>query len=363
MKALKILRDYFLYCGIDKAEYHAIKKDAYRSNFAVWRVLHYLMVATFAFLFVSSLFNDLMRSNRWFYIIALVYSLIAIVLFSFLKKDSIIAQLLIYLSISVLFLFACAITQNKPEIPATTFIVFLLLAPMFMIDRPFFMAIELCGASAVFMIWMRNVKPYEIWEMDAVNVVTFTIVGIFLNVIANSVRIREFVLTRKINVQKDIDDLTGLKNKGALTREINAFLEDPLSKKGILFILDVDRFKLINDTYGHDVGDEVIIQLGRFLGRQFTDGEIVGRFGGDEFIVFIRDVNDVETADRIARQIIEGASESVRLPDREKKIAISIGIAMYNGQEQNYSGIFKKADLALYRSKGDKTNRFCIAND
>ena len=252
-----------------------------------------------------------------------------------LKKDSLIAQLLIYLSISFLFLFGVFITRNKPDIPATTFIVLLLITPMFMIDKPYFMAIELCTASAVFLIWMYGVKPYEVWRYDLINVVVFTVLGIFLHIIANSIRIKEFVLTR----------------------EINEYLADESTDKGILLVMDVDRFKSINDTYGHDVGDSVISQLGGYLRSRFTHDEIIGRFGGDEFILFIRDTDDPDFARRIAEEVIKGTSENVILPDRDRKVSISIGIAVYHGAEKNYSEIFKKADTALYQSKADPDNR------
>ena len=360
MKALKTMRNYICYCGIEKDEYNALKKDAYISNFGVWRILHILMAAVFGLLFASSLVSRLMGMNRVFYLAGFLYSLAAICLFFVLRKDSLAAQLIIYLSISVLFLFGGLITQNKPDMPATTFIVLLLITPMFMIDKPYFMAIELCAASLIFLTWMHSVKPHDIWRYDMINVVTFTVVGIILHIIANSIRIREFVLTRKINIQKDTDEMTGLKNKGALTRAINDFLADETTDKGIMFLLDVDRFKSINDTYGHDIGDRVISQLGSFLGSLFTGNEITGRFGGDEFIVFIRDTDDVQEACRIAGDMTAGASEAVELPDREKKISISTGIAIYNGVEKNYSEIFKKADTALYKAKADPSSRFCV---
>ena len=360
MRALKIARDYLCYCGIDKNEYHAVKKDAYISNYKVWRILQVFMVAVFAVLLVSSFFSELMRSNRLFYSYMFLYSAISTCFFFMLKKDSILAQLLIYLSISVLFLFACYISQNKPELPATTFIVFLLITPLFMIDKPYFMALELCAASAVFLIWMHQVKPYEIWQYDAANAITYTVVGIFLHIIANSLRIREFVLTRAINIQKDRDELTGLKNKDALTREINAYLEDEGTGEGLMFILDVDRFKSINDTWGHDVGDSVIRQLGVFLGGKFTGDEIVGRFGGDEFILFVKGTSSPETARGIANDLIAGVSDHVKLPEKGRRIRISIGAAMYHGLEKHYSEIFKKADMAMYRAKADPVNSFCI---
>ena len=358
MKASRIIRNYFCYCGIDKDEYNALKKDAYVSNFVIWRVLHFVMAAVFGLLFISTLFSDMMKINRLFYGAAFIYSVAAICLFYILRKDSLAAQLIIYLSISLLFLFGGLITQNKPDIPATTFIALLLITPMFMIDKPFFMAFELCTASTVFLIWMHSVKPYDVWKFDLINVITYTFVGIILHIISNSIRIREFVLTRKINIQKDTDELTGLRNKGALTLAINEFLADDSSDRGTMFLLDVDRFKAINDTYGHDVGDDVIIQLGSFLASRFTGDEITGRFGGDEFIVFIKGTDDLQTARDIADSIVTGVSGSVVLPDREQKISISIGIAVYNGLEKNYSEIFKKADTALYQSKADPVNRF-----
>ena len=360
MKFLRTLRNYICYCGIEKEEYNAVKKDAYASNFVVWRILHFLMAAAFAFLFISSLFNELLKMNLMFYLSALIYSVIVLGAFFVLKKDSIIAQLLIYLSISMLFLFGCLITQNKPDMPATMFFALLLITPMFMIDRPYFMAIEMTAASTVFLIWMHGVKPYDIWRMDLINVFIYLTLGILLHIIANSIRIKEFVLTRAIKIQKDTDDLTGLKNKGALTRAINEYLANDSKDKGIMFLLDIDHFKTINDTYGHDIGDDVIHQVGDFLRGEFKNGEIVGRFGGDEFIVFIKDTDSTEAASSFACDIVSGTARTVVLPEEDKKISLSIGIAVYHGEEKNYSEIFKKADVALYEVKSDRKQKYKI---
>ena len=360
MKVLKKLCDYFFYCGIGKDEYNKIKKDAYVSNFIVWRILHVLIAVVFLFLFVVSLFDGPMVVNRWFYLASLLYFCLASILFFFLKKDSLIAQLLIYLSISWMFIFGCLITQNKPDSPAVTFIAVLLVAPMFMIDKPFFMAIELCSASAVFLIWMHGVKPHDVWMYDLMNVIPFTIVGCFLNVIANAVRIREFVLTRKIHIQKDTDDLTGLKNKGALTREINEYIAGRTDAKGIMFLLDANRFKSINDTYGHDTGDQVIAGLGEYLRNKFNNGEVAGRFGGDEFIIFVKDNDDPDAARKIAADIATGASQNVRIPDTEQNITVSIGVYIFKGLEKNYSEIIKKADKAMYKAKSDPDRDYCF---
>ena len=359
MKVVKVIRNFLLYCGIEKDEYNAIKKDFYVSNFVVWRILHFLMIGVSGSLFFSSLFNELLKQNSIFYLVLFIYSIVAAVFFFILKKESIFAQFLIYLSISMLFLFGCFITQNKPETPATTFIVLLILTPMFMLDKPIFMTIELIISSVVFLVWMYNVKTYDVFVYDLINVLSYMIVGIFIHLIANSIRVREFVLTRKINIQKDLDDLTSLKNKGALTREINEYLLDNTKNKGIMILLDIDHFKSINDTYGHDIGDKVIGELGDFLSNKFTKGEIIGRFGGDEFIIFIKDSDDSNYASIIANEINNETIKTIKVPDEDKIVSVSLGIAIYRGEEKNYSEIFKKADIALYKTK-EKRNGYSI---
>ena len=360
MKLLRLIINYFCFCGIEKEDYRILKKDAYVSNFIIWRALHFLMAAVFGILFVSTFLSNIMQINRVFYLCSFIYSIAALSGFFLLKKDSLFAQFLIYLSISILFILGCFITANKPDYPAVTFVVFLLIAPLFMVDKPYFMAIELCCASTVFLIWMHRVKPYDIWMVDLANVIIFTIVGIFLNILANAVRIKEFVYTRQINILKDTDELTGLKNKGALIRGINEYLSDDTGDKGLMFMFDVDRFKTINDTYGHDVGDNVIEQIGKFLAVFFKKDEIVGRFGGDEFLIFIKGRDDSGFASEVANNMIKGISENVFLPDKEKIVSVSVGIAKYDGVEKDYKSIFKRTDMALYKAKADTEKRYCI---
>lgn len=252
----------------------------------------------------------------------------------------------------MLFVFGCFISSNEPTIPATTFIVFLLITPIFMIDKPYFMTLEICIASASFLVWMYFVKGNtRPWHIDLVNILVFAFVSIFIHIISNSVRIKEFVLTRKINIQKDMDGLTGLKNKSALTREINEHLLNKNKNKAVMMLLDIDRFKPINDTFGHDVGDIVLKKLGDVLNAMFVNGEIVGRFGGDEFIIFIKDVDEEERAKNAAKEIVKNASSSISFSGQIEPIMVSIGIAIYHGEERNYSEIFKKADIALYQAK------------
>ena len=360
MKFLRTLRNYLCYCGIEKEEYNEVKIAAYVSNVRIWRVLHCAMIAIFAVLTFLTVVDDMVAPYTALFVGYLLYSLVATFSFFSLESDTILAQFWIYLSISLLLLFGAFVTRVHVQYPATTFIVLLLVLPMFMIDKPYFMGLVLGIAVAVFLVWMYHIKPYFVWRMDVLNTGVFAAVGFFLHVISNSIRIKEFTLTRKINIQKDTDDLTGLRNKGALTREINAYLADETENKGILFILDFDRFKAINDTYGHDVGDDVIRQFGDYLRTVFTGDEIVGRFGGDEFVFFVKGTNDEAAADRIAQTLLSGAPEHGKLPDETLTFGASIGVALYRGAEKNYSELFKKADTALYEVKSDPERKYKI---
>ena len=94
--------------------------------------------------------------------------------------------------------------------------------------------------------------------------------------------------------------------------------------------------------------------------EKFTNDEIVGRFGGDEFIVFIKNTDNFETICGLASDVINRASEIIKLPDKDRQIRVSIGISIYKGLEKNYSEIFKKADVALYNAKADQEKQFCL---
>ena len=361
MKILRKLKNYLFYCGIEKEEYNAVKKNAYVSNFEVWRILHIVMDLVFGFLFVYSLINGLFETNKYFYLGVFLYSLVATGLCFVLKKDSIISQFLIYLSIIVLLLFSCFVSSNKPTIPSTTFMVILIITPLFMIDKPYYMIFVIILSAIIFVIWMYYVKDPDVWKMDLANACIFTAIAIVVHVIANSIRIKEFVLIRKINIQKDIDEMTGLKNKGALSREINEYLNDSSKDKALMFILDINYFKSINDTYGHDVGDIAINQLGGYLASKFSKNEVVGRFGGDEFIIFIKDSDDIEFAKKVSLEMANEVKETIKLPDTSYEFSISVGVGVYHGKEKNYSELLKKADVALYKVKAKRELVFSIS--
>ncbi len=148
------------------------------------------------------------------------------------------------------------------------------------------------------------------------------------------------------------DYLTGLLNRVSLEKEINQEISFSSRKEnmfGILYI-DLDNFKEVNDNLGHDVGDEVLIEVSSRLTKSMRDYDLVARLGGDEFIVLVRDIPNEEEALLIANKIIESISKPYPII-KNIKLGASIGVAVYPEHGTAKGELLKHADMALYRAK------------
>jgi len=149
------------------------------------------------------------------------------------------------------------------------------------------------------------------------------------------------------------DVLTGLKNRTFVQQEFQTLLNNVRTRGelvGLLFI-DIDRFKNINDSLGHAVGDELLIEVARRLQASVRDGDVVARAGGDEFLVLFRDASDRESLNTIACRIREELSRPVMVDTRELQVTASIGISVFPNDGADIYTLMKNADLALYQAK------------
>ena len=157
------------------------------------------------------------------------------------------------------------------------------------------------------------------------------------------------------------DALTGLYNKKTTEDMIERFLEEngEDSYNGLL-IMDVDYFKQVNDTYGHIVGDKVLKSFGRLLAKLFREQDIIGRIGGDEFMVLIRNINDVEIARSRVKKLIEEV-RALQIPELAGNgITISVGIAYAPDHGPTFMELYRHADTALYQVKRGGRNGFSV---
>jgi diguanylate cyclase (GGDEF)-like protein len=165
--------------------------------------------------------------------------------------------------------------------------------------------------------------------------------------------------------QASHDVLTGLANRAMISHvtEQQIALSSRKHHSFALLFLDIDKFKNINDTYGHDMGDLLLVEVAARMKHVVRAYDTVGRLGGDEFVILLPNTN-LEMAHRTADQILKVISEhAFNLNNIKVHISCSIGIALYPANAENRSALFKLADTALYEAKGQGRNRAVAAKD
>ncbi len=153
--------------------------------------------------------------------------------------------------------------------------------------------------------------------------------------------------------QANFDALTGLPNRRLFQDRLRQALAHSMrgGYRGALLFIDLDRFKYVNDSFGHPSGDELLQRAARRLSQAVRDSDTVARLGGDEFTVVLPNVADVDEVERVTRQILTRLSSPFRLVEQEVFVSGSIGIALFPDDGESVEELLRKADAAMYRSK------------
>ncbi|MCR4787248.1 MAG: diguanylate cyclase [Lachnospiraceae bacterium] len=188
----------------------------------------------------------------------------------------------------------------------------------------------------------------------------FIIVITFIQIVQNYITSKN---NTELKDKADTDQLTGLKNKLATEREIKEYIEDHPDTLGMLFVVDIDNFKKINDTMGHAFGDEVLRELGRNIGINFRVSDIIGRSGGDEFMIFLKNLKEEQNTLREAQKLIY-FFRHFQVGDYVKySVTASIGAAVFPTNGADFESLYKAADAAVYKSKKRGKNQLSFYDD
>lgn len=157
-----------------------------------------------------------------------------------------------------------------------------------------------------------------------------------------------------------IDSLTGASNRHTLNRELEqaVLLRQKLQSRYAVILFDLDFFKQINDNYGHRVGDQILIRLVPIISGTIRQTDQVFRFGGEEFLVLLRDI-DTQHLLPLAEKIRSGVEQQLRLPDG-KAVTLSAGVALLE-DEEHWEQWLHRADMALYQAKHKGRNQVVAA--
>lgn len=168
---------------------------------------------------------------------------------------------------------------------------------------------------------------------------------------------------KQLEIKADTDLLTGLNNKLATERKIKEYIAQNPDTQSMMFILDIDNFKKINDTMGHAFGDVVLSTLGHTIGALFRSTDIIGRAGGDEFILFLKDIPTPDVVRKEAQKVEDFFKDFKAGEYTKYSATASIGVAVYPQEGADFESLYKAADQALYKAKKRGKNQLAFYKD
>ena len=198
-------------------------------------------------------------------------------------------------------------------------------------------------------------KSADIFSINLFSTLVALFVYIYITRILYSFRISESDARGKLQHQAGVDKLTGLYNKGRMENLCFEYFGDHDEDAAIL-VIDFDNFKKVNDTFGHQQGDQVLKAFGTLLSSVVTEKDFVGRIGGDEFMIMLTEVSSVAEVERVADEIVQKTHE-ILSDEMIFDFSCSIGIALRSQDRGcNYDKLFANADRAVYQTKKNGKN-------
>ena len=171
---------------------------------------------------------------------------------------------------------------------------------------------------------------------------------------------------QQLTHQATHDALTGLPNRSQLLERLAQAIEraqaEPNRTFAVLF-LDLDRFKLVNDSVGHSAGDELLIETGRRIVDAVRSDDTVARLGGDEYAILIEDIEGPQVAEELAQRVLRALGEPCWIAGREVFPSASLGIALWHPRYRNGAELLRDADAAMYRAKSAGRDRWAVFDE
>lgn len=167
-------------------------------------------------------------------------------------------------------------------------------------------------------------------------------------------------IEQELNHMATHDALTGLPNRLMFSQLLNHAIQSAHrnSKQLAVFFIDLDRFKTINDSLGHDAGDKLLKEMALRFKQSLRTADVVGRLAGDEFIILIEDFNDLKQVETLAHKILATVIKPMVLMGEECRVTASIGISIYPKDGEDEQSLMKNADVAMYFAKEEGKNNF-----
>lgn len=241
---------------------------------------------------------------------------------------------------------------------ASTFTPLLLAVSPMVFIVPFFMVLPyMFGIEIIYFILVGCFKTGAVLYNDLFTSVVALILGLFMYQMTTEIRARDNNSKRNFKKLSRIDHLTGILNKYGFEESVKEYLKlKEFSEECAVFVLDLDNFKNINDTFGHVQGDKLLEAVGSTVAGLFRAGDFIGRFGGDEFVILMKDIRDYDIIEKKC-DFLRTTIEALVVDEITIKTTVSIGVAVSQQTRADYEELLKLADDALYEAKACGKNR------
>lgn len=219
--------------------------------------------------------------------------------------------------------------------------------------------ITLCFASLIYLMYRRYLDDVKAGKENAQET-NIREPESYVDKLEHYVRVLEKSATKlhesneKYRREAYYDPLTQLPNRKFIVEAIRKVIDHPEHARFAVLYLNLNRFRIINESLGHGTGDRIIRQVAKRISEAIGESDIAGHFGGDEFAVVLSDVGDPTRAITIADEIAKRIGESVRFQNREVYTTASIGIVFASGEYKRAEDILRDADIAMYNAKDNK---------
>lgn len=364
----ELLKNFFVENRITKYEWESVKEEVYNADNRILSICTFYGSTLFCLLTIISIVDRAFQETVVF-AHPIAYGMVTICLgiLAFLSKQlsgkkSKFIIILVYCFYFVLYGFSVysGIFQY-PVAFATIYICLEFGFPLVFIEKTsrFFLISFFSGTIFCFLSFFHKVPEYS--SIDIFYIICFYLLAFMPSLYNTKAHVREFHLRQKIEKERDFDETSGLLGKTAFFRESRKALEK--SKNKILIILDLDNFKKVNDYFGHFTGDHVLGMVGECIRLNFRRSDIMGRFGGDEFLILV-DSKNLEFIKTKAECLLKILNETKIFPNEKKgtpTIRASMGIAVCD-EKSTIEMIFQRADRALYNAKKMGKNSIVIDN-
>ena len=337
-------------------DFEPMKKDIRRNNRDSLQTILVIGMAVFLFAFLIQLFFRELVGEPVIASYGHVVEMLVICVFCGLyylterRDESFEPVIYLYIFISII-LFSAVIFDSIfiADNDAFLFMILLIFLPAMIMDKPWRVALFILAFSVFFGVHAVFAKEGTVLLTDIIHLTVCTVFALIHFVTVYFSRVSGYMNKTNVEQTAEHDKLTGIYNRWGGEGLIKNYVTNSLS--GTLMIIDLDDFKHVNDTYGHAVGDDVLVAVARVLTSVFRESDVVMRMGGDEYVVYAVGMADRIFVEKRLAQLNERMRGIHPAGVSTDSVTVSIGAAINDGSYPDYEILFGAADKVLYEVK------------